>query len=86
MTMVHLLYFSWVRERVGKSEEMRDLPSDVATVAGLIDYLKSQGDQYAAALEDIQHIRVAVNQTHSSAEHPVTDGDEVAFFPPVTGG
>ena len=81
-----LLYFAWVREKVGISEEERDLPVGVSDVADLIEWLKSLGDGYAEALTDKMMIRVAVNQTYAKLDHPVNSNDEVAFFPPVTGG
>lgn len=84
--MAQLLYFSWVRETIGKSEETVEIPKDVTTVSALIHYLATQSDNYARAFEKRDAIRVAVNQVHVKAEHSVTNADEVAFFPPVTGG
>ena len=79
-----LLYFAWVRQKIGKSEE-RMTPS-VSDVAALIAYLKSLGPNYADAFADLSRIRVAVNQHHAGLEAKVGPDDEVAFFPPVTGG
>jgi len=84
--IMQLAYFAWIRERVGKSEESMQLPGGIATVSDLIDHLCSINDIYKAALGDKTLVRVAVNQTHVALDHPVTDADEVAFFPPVTGG
>jgi molybdopterin synthase sulfur carrier subunit len=84
--MAQLLYFAWVRERIGRSEETRPIPEGVETVADLIAHLKTLGGGYQAAFEDQHQVRVAVNQMHVQAGHPVTDKDEIAFFPPVTGG
>ena len=81
-----LLYFAWVRERIGRDTEEIALPADVETVAALLDWLRSRGDGYAQALEDLSVIRVAVNQEFAAPDHAVADGDEVALFPPVTGG
>ena len=81
-----LLYFAWVRERIGRDSEEIALPADVETVAALLDWLRSRGDGYAQALEDLSVIRVAVNQEFAAPDHAVADGDEVALFPPVTGG
>ena len=81
-----LLYFAWVRERIGRDTEELALPADVKTVAALLDWLRSRGGGYAEALEDLSVIRVAVNQEFAAPDHAVTDGDEVALFPPVTGG
>ena len=81
-----LLYFAWVRERIGRASEEIALPADVQTVAALLDWLRSRGGSYAQALEDLSVIRVAVNQEFAAPDHAVADGDEVALFPPVTGG
>ncbi|MCH8861217.1 MAG: molybdopterin converting factor subunit 1 [Proteobacteria bacterium] len=83
---MQLLYFAWVRERIGTGEETLSLPGEVTTVGQLLDWLAARGEQYAAALDQRSHIRVAVNQTYVGTDHPVSDGDEVAIFPPVTGG
>ena len=81
-----LLYFAWLRTRIGCAEEEVELPSDVRNVAALLDWLRSRGDRYSGALRDLSVIRVAVNQDYVRPEHPVREGDEVAIFPPVTGG
>jgi molybdopterin synthase sulfur carrier subunit len=81
-----LLYFAWLRERIGRAEEDLDPPAAVDSVTRLIDWLKGQGPGYAAAFADLRVIRVAVNQDYVPNDHPVRAGDEVAFFPPVTGG
>lgn len=81
-----LLYFAWVRERIGVNEEDFTLPDGVATVADLIDHLAGRGDGYARAFADPKQIRAAVNQETAQPGDPVANGDEVAFFPPMTGG
>jgi molybdopterin synthase sulfur carrier subunit len=81
-----LLYFAWVRERVGLDEERVALPAAVRDVRGLLSWLKTRGPGYAKALEKPEAIRVAVNQAHAQLDDPVSDADEVALFPPVTGG
>ena len=81
-----LLYFAWVRQKIGRSEEDLPLPSSVTSVSGLIEFLKSRGEGYQAAFRDLKALRVAVNQQHSGFDAPVRPDDEVAFFPPVTGG
>lgn len=81
-----LLYFAWVRERTGLAEEEVSRPAEVGDVAALIDWLKARGAGYRAALDDLSAVRVAVNQEYVGLDHPLADGDEVAFFPPVTGG
>ena len=81
-----ILYFAWMRQRIGMSTETVDLPADVATVDDLIDWLIGRGDGYGTAFEKRDVIRAAVNQDYVPFDHPVTDTDEIAFFPPVTGG
>jgi sulfur-carrier protein len=83
---VKLLYFAWLRARIGCAEEEIELAPGVENVAGLLDWLRSRGGRYAEALRDLSVVRVAVNQDYVGAEHPVREGDEVAIFPPVTGG
>ncbi len=81
-----VLYFSWIKERVGTGEELVDPPNDVVTVAGLVDWLKKRSPAHENALADLSQVRVAVNQTHVPFESPIERDSEVAFFPPVTGG
>ena len=81
-----LLYFAWLRARIGKAEESVELPAGVTTVTGLLDWLKTRGPGFAEALKDTRIVRVAVNQRYVAGDHPVKAGDEVALFPPVTGG
>jgi len=81
---VTLLYFAWVRQKIGKSEEQVAAP--VSDVAALIAHLKSLGPNYADAFADLSRIRVAVNQHHKGLDAKIGPDDEVAFFPPVTGG
>jgi molybdopterin converting factor subunit 1 len=83
---VSLLYFAWLRERVGRSAESVDLPEGVATVGALVDWLKTRGANYVSAFDTPRVVRCAVNQDFAAPDAPVRPGDEVAFFPPVTGG
>jgi sulfur-carrier protein len=83
---VKLLYFAWLRTRLGCAEEEVALPPRVRDVAELLDWLRSRGGRYAEALQDLSVVRVAVNQTYVGGEHPLQEGDEVAIFPPVSGG
>jgi molybdopterin synthase sulfur carrier subunit len=83
---VKLIYFAWLRARIGCAEEEIDLPPGVKDVAGLLDWLRSRGSGYAEAVRDLSVVRVAVNQNYVGLEHPVREGDEIAIFPPVTGG
>lgn len=81
-----LLYFAWLRSKIGKGEETIDPPAEIATVATLVEWLKTRGPGFAAALKDTKLVRVAVNREYVGFEHPVASGDEVALFPPMTGG
>ena len=81
-----ILYFASIRDRVGIGQEDVTLPPDVGDVRSLVDWLSAQGESHAAALADMSMVRVAVNQEYAKLDHAVSDGDEIAFFPPVTGG
>ncbi len=84
--MITLLYFAWVRERIGMAEERLAVPAGITHVAALLDWLALRSAGHAAALADRAALRVAVNQAHVRLDHAIHDGDEVALFPPVTGG
>ncbi len=81
-----LVYFASVREKIGRSEETIALPHDIATVGQLADFLRARGDGYAAAFAEPERLRAAVNLEHVDFTAAIADADEVAFFPPVTGG
>ncbi len=81
-----LVYFAWVRERIGRPEETLDLPPDVATVADLVAWLKGRGEEYAYAFEAEGVVRAAVDRVHAKPETALVGASEVAFFPPMTGG
>lgn len=81
-----LRYFAWLRQKIGCSEETLAPPATVTTVAELLAWLETLGPGYAAALADRKSIRVAVNQEYVGTNHSVSAADEVALFPPVTGG
>lgn len=83
---LRIKYFAWVRERIGKPDETVALPEHVHTVADLVSYLKSQGDEYAYAFESEAVIRAAVDQRHAPPTTSIRGAREVAFFPPMTGG
>jgi molybdopterin synthase sulfur carrier subunit len=84
--VVKILYFAWLREKAGVGEADVSPPPEVATVGDLMDWLRGVGEGHRAALADAAIVRVAVNQEYVKLDHPVKAGDEVAFFPPVTGG
>lgn len=81
-----VLWFAWLRTRVGTGEETIALPDTVTDVGGLLDFLAQRSPGHEEALKNRSVVRVAVNQTYVKADHAITDGDEVAIFPPVTGG
>jgi molybdopterin converting factor subunit 1 len=83
---IHILYFAWLRERVGRAEEEVAPPASVATVGDLIAYLRTLSPGHEAALAGGNQVRCAVNQDFASPGAAIAPGDEVAFFPPVTGG
>jgi sulfur-carrier protein len=83
---MRILYFAWLRAKIGLAEEQVELPDDVADVASLLRWLQGRGPGFAEALQDLSVVRVAVNQEYVKPGHPVRAGDEVALFPPVTGG
>lgn len=81
-----ILYFAWLRSRTGMAEEDVTLPAEVGTVGELLAWLSTRSPGHAAALKDLSVIRVAVNQEFARTEDSVQGADEVALFPPVTGG
>ena len=83
---VKVLFFASLREQLGTSAEEIELPSGVATVAALRSHLLQRGDSWKSALGDSRLVRAAVNQDMVPATARIKAGDEVAFFPPVTGG
>ena len=83
---MRLLYFGWVRTRIGIGSETLELPSGVTDVRALMDWLKQRGDGYRVAFEDLTTIRVAINQEMATLDSSISSEDEVALFPPMTGG
>lgn len=81
-----VLYFAWLRARIGVAQETVDPPAEVVTVGDLVDWLRRRGGGYAEALARPEVVKAAVNQEHVAHDHPLRPGDEVALFPPVTGG
>lgn len=79
-------YFAWVRERIGKAEEIIEPPAGVTTVGDLIAWLTQRGDGYAHAFDSPKVIRAAIDHSHVKAEASIAGAREIAFFPPMTGG
>lgn len=84
--MVKILYFAWVRERVGKAEEELEPPPEVITVGELMGWLAGQGAEYAYAFANPRIIRAARDRAHVRPDAPIAGAGEIAFFPPMTGG
>ncbi|MDG3577246.1 molybdopterin converting factor subunit 1 [Rhizobium sp. YJ-22] len=84
--MTRLVYFAWVRERIGKAEEDIVLPANVRTVSDLLSHLTSLGEEYEAALQFPEVIRVAIDQEHVEHDEPIAGACEIGLFPPMTGG
>ena len=81
-----LVYFAWVRERVGKPDETIEPPANVATVADLIAWLRTRGEEYEHAFENGPLIRAAIDKKHAKHDAAIAGAGEIAFFPPMTGG
>ena len=82
--MIKILYFSWVRERLGVSEQLID--TNATNIGELIDELKSKDEKYKLTFDDLSLIKIAANQKPVDVRHPLKEVTEVAFFPPMTGG
>ena len=83
---VTLLYFAWVREKIGKGSETISLPEEITTVSNLVSWLQQKDERYQLALQDDSKIRVAVDQEYVTHDYILKQPREIAFFPPVTGG
>ncbi len=81
-----LIYFAWIREKIGQSSEEIDLPETIKTVSDLIRWQQSRGENYADAFALQDTIKTAVDQTHVESGTIIEGAKEIAFFPPVTGG
>jgi len=81
-----LLYFAWLRERIGKPDEEVDVPASVRTVGDLVAWLQGRGEEYAYAFENAAVIRAAIDRNHVKPDTAIAGAREIAFFPPMTGG
>ena len=81
---MQVMYFAWVRERIGLPRE--EIDTQAATVADLVEELRGREDRYAVAFSDLSALRVALDQTLADFDAPLAGVREVAFFPPMTGG
>lgn len=84
--MVRIVYFAWLRERIGKAEETLDVPSGIETIADLVGWLKSRGPEYGNAFARADVVRAAIDHAHVKPGTSISGAREIAFFPPVTGG
>jgi molybdopterin synthase sulfur carrier subunit len=83
---VKLLYFAWVREKIGRAEEVLDLPAGIETVADLVAWLRLRGSEYEAAFARPGVVRAAIDKRHVQPGAALAGAREIALFPPVTGG
>lgn len=81
-----ILYFAWIRERVGKAEEELSLPATVQTVGDLVQWLRGRGEEYAYAFDNPKVVRAAIDRVHVKPETKLAGAREIALFPPMTGG
>lgn len=81
-----ILYFAWVRERIGHETEEVQPPETVRTVADLASWLAARGEGYAHAFENPRVVRAAIDRVHAKPDTPIGTAREIAFFPPMTGG
>jgi len=86
MNKMKLVYFAWVRERVGKAEEEIAPPASVTTIAELMRWLGERGEEYAHAFDNPKVIRAAIDKSHVRPDTAIAGAREIAFFPPMTGG
>jgi sulfur-carrier protein len=84
--VMKLVYFAWVRERVGRTDEEVDVPDSVTTVADLVRWLQGRGEEYVYAFENDGIVRAAIDHVHVKPDATIAGAREIAFFPPMTGG
>ncbi|MEX0591382.1 MAG: molybdopterin converting factor subunit 1 [Xanthobacteraceae bacterium] len=81
-----VLYFAWIRERVGKADEEIDPPASVRTIGDLVHWLGGRGEEYAYAFQNQKIVRAAIDRVHVRSEAKIAGAREIALFPPMTGG
>jgi molybdopterin synthase sulfur carrier subunit len=81
-----LVYFAWVRERIGRTDEEISPPEGIVTIADLVRWLKSRGEEYEYAFENEDIVRAAIDHEHARPDAAIAGAREIAFFPPMTGG
>ncbi|MCB8821591.1 molybdopterin converting factor subunit 1 [Microvirga rosea] len=81
-----LVYFAWVRERIGRTDETVELPEGIETVSDLVRWLKTRGEEYEYAFENEEIVRAAIDHVHAKPDRVIAGAREIAFFPPMTGG
>jgi molybdopterin synthase sulfur carrier subunit len=81
-----VLYFAWIRERIGMPEEEIELPASIATVGDLMNWLRKRGEEYAYAFDNPNVVRAAIDKVHAEPAAKIANAREIAFFPPMTGG
>ena len=86
MTEIKLVYFSWIRERVGVAEEKMIVPQSITTIEALASWLSTRDEGYASAFEHPRLVRAAIDRRHVKADALIAGAKEIAFFPPMTGG
>ena len=86
MTEVKLVYFAWIRERIGHPEERVTVPDTIMTIRDLATWLAGRGEEYAHAFENPEVVRAAIDHKHVKPDTPIAGAREIAFFPPMTGG
>lgn len=81
-----MIYFSWIRENIGKNEENIEVPENIKTIKELIEWLKTKGEEYKQTFENAENIKVAIDQEHVKHETTIKNAKEIALFPPMSGG
>tara|TARA_E500000178_G_C16983595_1_gene737070 strand:- start:410 stop:661 length:252 start_codon:yes stop_codon:yes gene_type:complete len=81
-----ILYFSWIKDQIGKAEESLDIKDNIQTIEELVNFLKNINDNYKSVFTDVSSIKVSINMEIASFKDKINKEDEVAFFPPMTGG